>query len=133
MSGVCVSGGFSVLHRGHLSLLFGAKVHGDVTVILNSDAWLKRKYGKVIMPWEMRASILMATGYVHEVVRVKDADGTVCEALRRIRPDSFANGGDRTKGNTPEMALCAELGIKPVFNVGGGKVASSSEMLRAHA
>lgn len=127
---VCVSGGFSVLHRGHLSLLFGAKMYGDVTVILNSDKWLKKKYGKVIVPWEIRASLLMGTGYVHEVVSVDDSDGTVCEALKRIRPDFFANGGDRTPDNTPELKVCSQYGIKAVFGVGGEKQASSSEILK---
>lgn len=127
---ICVSGGFSILHRGHLSLLFGAKMYGDVVVILNSDAWLKRKYGKVIVPWEIRASLLMATGYVHEVVGVDDTDGTVCEALKRIRPDFFANGGDRTQDNTPEISICSQYGIEALFNVGGEKQASSSEILK---
>ncbi len=128
---VCVSGGFSILHRGHLSLLFGAKLYGDVVVILNSDAWLKRKYGKVIVPWEIRASLLMATGYVHEVIGVDDSDGTVCEALKRIKPDYFANGGDRTAENTPEIALCDKLEIAQIFGCGGwDKMASSSNILR---
>lgn len=129
MSIVCVSGGFSILHKGHRALFFGARLYGDVVVILNSDAWLKRKYGKVVVPWETRASVLMATGDVEMVERVDDSDGTVCEALKRIKPNFFANGGDRTIGNTPELELCRKMKIEPLFNVGGNKIDASSRML----
>ena len=60
---------------------------------------------------------------------VDDSDGTVCEALKRIKPDYFANGGDRVLSNTPEMETCSELGIQMVWNVGGGKEQSSSDLV----
>jgi hypothetical protein len=42
----------------------------------------------------------------------------------------FANGGDRKKGNIPEVATCDEIGCQMVFNLGkGGKVQSSSWLL----
>jgi len=41
----------------------------------------------------------------------------------------FGNGGDRTSDNVPEVAICLELGIDLVWNVGGGKVQSSSELV----
>ena len=59
---------------------------------------------------------------------VDDTDGTVCEALRRIKPDYFANGGDRKTNNTPEMDVCEELGIEMLWGVGGGKIQSSSTL-----
>jgi glycerol-3-phosphate cytidylyltransferase-like family protein len=84
------------------------------------------------MPWEERAEILMAIKGVTDVVQVDDSDGTVCEALRRIRPDYFANGGDRKVGNTPEGDVCAELGIEMLWGVGGtDKVQSSSWLIDA--
>ena len=52
----------------------------------------------------------------------------MCEALRRIQPDYFGNGGDRGKNNTPELVVCEELGIQPVFELGGGKYSSSSAL-----
>jgi D-beta-D-heptose 7-phosphate kinase/D-beta-D-heptose 1-phosphate adenosyltransferase len=60
---------------------------------------------------------------------VDDRDGTVSEALRRLRPKFFANGGDMLPENMPELPLCRELGIIPLFNVGGGKVSSSSDIV----
>ena len=57
---------------------------------------------------------------------VDDSDGTVCEALLRLKPDYFANGGDRKTNNTPEMEICDELNIEMLWNIGGGKTESSS-------
>lgn len=130
---VCVSGGFTILHVGHIRLFHDAAKVGRVIVILNSDAWLERKYGCVVVPYEQRREVLLALRDVSAVVEVDDGDGTVCEALRRLRPEYFANGGDRLPRNTPEVDLCHELGIKPLWGIGGGKVASSSALMgRAH-
>lgn len=130
MAIVAISGGIDPIHTGHIRLIHDAALHGDVVVILNSDEWLMRKKGYVFMNWLSRAYILRAIKGVKEVVAVDDSDGTVCEALARIRPDYFANGGDRTAENTPELKLCADLGIKPLFNVGGEKIASSSHLVK---
>ena len=74
-----------------------AAKHGDVIVVANSDEWLMRKKGFVFMPFEERRDILKEIKGVIIVAAVDDSDGTVCDALRKIRPDYFANGGDRGK------------------------------------
>lgn len=117
---VCVSGGFDPYHVGHARMLQGAAYFGRLVVILNSDKWIIRKHGYILVPWTERKEMLMAVKGVDEVVRVIDEDDTVCEALKRIRPDVFANGGLRTIGNTPERAMCEKLGIKMVWGIGGG-------------
>ena len=58
-----------------------------------------------------------------------DSDGTVCDALRKIRPCYFANGGDRGKENTPEQDVCEELGIEMLWGVGGDYKRNSSSDL----
>lgn len=126
---VCISGGFDIFHEGHLGLLNGASQLGKVIVILNSDDWLIRKKGYYALNWEQRAAIIYAMRGVVGVSAVDDSDGTVCEAIRRIKPKYFANGGDRGEGNTPEKELCCELGIIPVWNVGGGKINSSTDII----
>ena len=126
---VCVSGGMDPIHVGHVRMILEASKLGDVVVILNSDQWLFRKKGFSFMPWEERAEILRAIRGVVDVVRVNDEDGTVCEALRRIKPDYFANGGDRKNENTPEVSLCLELDIKMLWCIGGGKIQSSSDLV----
>jgi D-beta-D-heptose 7-phosphate kinase/D-beta-D-heptose 1-phosphate adenosyltransferase len=128
--GVCVSGGFDPLHIGHLEMFRDAAQHGALTVILNSDAWLMRKKGFVFLPFAQRAAIIGDLRYVAHVAQVDDADNTVCEALTRLKPRFFANGGDRKPGNTPEMDLCNQHGIGLLWNIGGGKSDSSSDIAR---
>ncbi len=41
----------------------------------------------------------------------------------------FANGGDRTKGNTPEMDTCRKLDVTMLWGIGGGKIQSSSWLI----
>lgn len=135
MKTICISGGFDPIHIGHADLISEASQYGRVTIILNSDEWLIRKKNYFLMPWAHRAKILLMMQDVAEVVRVDDSDGTVCNALEILRPDYFANGGDRTIENTPELLLCNELGIDAIFNVGGVKQESSSDIIKrvAHA
>lgn len=126
---VVVSGGFDPVHIGHVRLILAAAEYGDVIVVANSDSWLYRKKGFVFMTWEQRKEILEALKGVVRVEWVDDTDETVCEALRRIKPTCFANGGDRKDDNVPEVAVCNELGIEMLWNMGGGKVESSSDLV----
>jgi len=130
---IAVSGGFDPVHVGHIRMILEASKYGDVIIIVNSDAWLKRKKGYVFMPWEERAEILSAVKGVNCVVLAKDDDGSVCESLVHLNDtmslDYFANGGDRKKENTPEIMLCQKLEIEMIWNCGGGKIQSSSELV----
>ena len=126
---VCVSGGFDPVHIGHLRMIEAASHYGDVVAIVNSDAWLMRKKGYIFMPFEERCEILRGFAAVSDATHVNDADGTVCEALKRIKPTYFANGGDRKTDNTPEMETCKRDGIELLWSMGGGKVQSSSELV----
>lgn len=126
MKRIVISGGFDPIHPGHIAMIEDAMKYGEVHIVVNSDEWLVRKKGFFFQPWTDRKKILEA--YTPHVHAVDDADGTVCEALRRIKPDYFGNGGDRGKTNTPELYVCEELGIEPVFELGGGKYSSSSAL-----
>jgi D-beta-D-heptose 7-phosphate kinase/D-beta-D-heptose 1-phosphate adenosyltransferase len=128
---VLVSGGFDPAHIGHIRMILEAATVGNVIVVANSDAWLMRKKGYIFMPWEERAELLAAIRGVTSVERVDDTDGTVCEAIARLKPTYFANGGDRKTDNTPEMDVCSTLGVKLLWNVGGGKIQSSSDLVEA--
>lgn len=129
---VAVSGGFDPIHIGHVRMIREARALGDeLVVILNNDNWLLKKKGFVFMPEAERQEIIEALEGVSRVVLTKhkpdDEDRSVCESLREIHPDIFANGGDRFADNIPEAILAKELGIELVFGIGrGGKVQSSS-------
>jgi cytidyltransferase-like protein len=125
---IMVSGGFDPIHVGHVRMIIEASEYGAVVVVANSDRWLFEKKGYTFMSFKERKEILMAIRGVIDVISVDDDDGTVCEALRRIHPTHFANGGDRNSENTPEKLVCEELGIKMLWNVGGQKIQSSSEL-----
>lgn len=129
---VTVSGGFDPIHIGHVRLFQEARKFGDeLVVILNNDNWLKKKKGYVFMPQKERKEIIESLVGVDRVVVTKHSknsrDMSVCAELLKIRPDIFANGGDRKHDNIPEVPICEAMGCQMVFNVGkGGKVQSSS-------
>jgi len=127
---IALSGGFDPIHKGHIRMIEEAAAYGDVVVILNSDEWLMHKKGYVFMPWSDRAEVLNALRGVSKVITVDDTDGTVCRALELLRPDYFGNGGDRTDQNTPEKQLCQELNIEMIWGLGGGKIQSSSSLIK---
>lgn len=124
-----VSGGFDPIHVGHVRMIIEASQYGGVIVVANSDEWLYRKKGYNFMGFNERREILMALKGVIAVVAVDDEDGTVCEALKKIKPNYFANGGDRTKNNTPEQTICEDLGIEMLWSIGGQKIQSSSVLV----
>lgn len=118
---VVVSGGFDPIKIGHMRLLNGARHFGKLVIILNSDKWILRNKGILINKWQDRKEILMAIEYVSDVVSVNDDDDTVCEAILKIKPAMFANGGKRGKENTAEKKLCKELDICMLWGIGGGE------------
>ncbi len=133
---VAVSGGFDPIHAGHTRLFKKAKSFGDeLVVILNNDNWLTKKKGFVFISQEERKEIIESLECVNKVIITghgnRSKDMSVCPELRKIRPNIFANGGDRIKKNVPEVAVCKEINCKMIFNIGdGGKVQSSSWLLK---
>ena len=136
---VLVTGGFDPLHSGHIEYFNAAKELGDKLIVgINSDEWLARKKGQPFMPWKERAAIVANLQVIDRVINFDDSDNSAKDAIRKARsifPNHeiiFANGGDRTKDNIPEMDLLNEyLNLRFVFAVGGeNKLNSSSWILR---
>lgn len=135
---VAVSGGFDPIHPGHVRMFKAAKALGDkLVVIVNNDNWIKLKKGRAFMPDKERQEVIKGFRYVDQVILSKHKKNTkdmsVSNDLKALRPDIFANGGDRKLGNIPEAKVCKQIRCQMVFNVGsGGKIQSSSWLLKKY-
>jgi len=132
---VLVTGGFDPLHSGHLSYFKAAKQLGDILVVgINSDSWLTRKKGMPFMPFSERINIVKNIKDVDYVLEFNDEDNSAKHAItlaRQTWPNHqiiFANGGDRTDANIPEMDLAYD-NLEFVFGVGGFNKANSSSWI----
>lgn len=133
---VLVTGGFDPLHSGHIAYFKAAKKLGDRLIVgVNSDDWLARKKGRPFMPLEERVGIIRELSCVDEVIDFDDSDGTAIGAIAKVlngkKPKDvvvFANGGDRTSDNIPEMTWGFD-GVEFVFGVGGEDKKNSSSWI----
>lgn len=132
---VLITGGFDPIHSGHIEYIKAAKQLGDILVVgINSDDWLARKKGRAFMPYRERSAIIKNLVGVDFVIDFDDTDDTANHAIWMVRQSYphdriiFANGGDRTKDNIPEM-LCNDDNLEFVFEIGGGNKANSSRWI----
>ena len=132
---VLVTGGFDPLHSGHIAYFKAARELGDKLIVgLNSDKWLERKKGRAFMPIRERVNIVKHLRMVDHTVLFDDGDGSAKEAIRNARllyPHAkiiFANGGDRSKDNIPEMDSGVD-NVEFVFGVGGEDKKNSSSWI----
>jgi cytidyltransferase-like protein len=132
---VMATGGFDPVHSGHIAYFKAAKALGDMLIVgLNSDEWLERKKGRAFMPWNERLCIVNNLAIVDEVYTFDDEDGSARHFIQQVRahyPTAtliFANGGDRTKNNIPEMDV-QDDNIHFEFGVGGNNKANSSSWI----
>jgi D-beta-D-heptose 7-phosphate kinase/D-beta-D-heptose 1-phosphate adenosyltransferase len=130
---VVVSGGFDPIHSGHILLCNSAKTYGSYLIVgVNSDEWLSRKKGRPFMKWSERAAVISNLKAVDEVLSFDDTDGSACDLLEKVKakyPNHeiiFANGGDRTKQNIPEMSV---KDISFIFGIGGEDKKNSSSWI----
>lgn len=132
---VVVTGGFDPIHSGHIAYFEAAKRLGNKLVVgLNSDAWLSRKKGRPFLPFKERQCIIQNLSMVDMVIDFDDTDNTARDAIAKARlhyPMSyvkiiFANGGDRTSDNIPEMTV---PDVEFAFGVGGEHKMNSSSWL----
>lgn len=130
---VLVTGGFDPLHSGHIEYFKAAKQLGNILIIgINSDDWLTRKKGRSFMPASERRCIIENLYQVHKVIEFDDSDNSAIDAIKKVRDMYprhkivFANGGDRTKDNIPEMVFDD---VEFVFGVGGENKKNSSSWI----
>ena len=129
---VLCTGGYDPLHSGHIEYFREAKL-GDILVVgVNSDSWLRRKKGREFMPGHERIKIIENLRMVDHCILFDDDNGSAIEAIRNVKmmyPNSqiiFANGGDRTVKNCPEMS---ESDVIFEFGVGGTDKKNSSSWI----
>lgn len=130
---VVTSGGFDPLHIGHLKCLQESKTRSDelLVVIVNGDGFLTRKKGKPFMNFEERIAIIRELRCVDYAVGWDDGSQNVIGALEILKPHVFTKGGDRdSAANVPEADICEKLGIQIRYGIGGGKIQSSSDLLK---
>ena len=134
---IILSVGFDPIHKGHVRMFKSAKDFGEVFVGLNSDEWLVRKKEKYFMPFVERKEILESIKYIDKVFDFDDSDDTACSLIifiyQKYKDDfdiAFGNGGDRTNDTTPEVKFCVENDIEMIWGLGGGKIQSSSDLLK---
>ena len=128
MKRVAVSGYFDPIHIGHLEYLKLAKDLGDkLVVIVNNNYQCVLKKGKPFMDELDRVEIIKSLEMVDEVFLSIDKDKTVCASLEEIKPDIFANGGDRSTGEIPESSICKKYNIEMIDGL-GDKIRSSSDL-----
>ena len=132
---VLITGGFDPLHSGHIAYFKAAKKLGEILVVgVNSDAWLTRKKGAPFMPYIERAEIVRNIVGVDFVIDFNDSDGSARNAIQMVRQSYpqdqiiFANGGDRTDNNIPEMDI-VDSNLQFVFGVGGFNKSNSSSWI----
>lgn len=132
---VIITGGFDPLHSGHIEYIRAARELGDILIVgVNSDEWLVRKKGRSFMPCSERAAIVASIHGVERAWTFDDSDGSakhIIELARRMMPDAkiiFANGGDRTADNIPEMDM-QDDNLEFVFGVGGTDKTNSSSWI----
>ena len=141
MKVVVISGYFNPIHTGHLDYINAASDMWDkLVVIVNNEKQVSIKGSTPFMEEVQRMRIVNSIKGVNKTVLSIDTDGAVTETLKLIYDEYsvdyffdsmvFANGGDRTKGNSPEEEYCNWRGIRTAYNVGGKKTQSSSELLK---
>ena len=128
MKVVAVSGYFDPIHVGHLEYLKMAKNLGDkLIVIINSDYQAGLKKGKSFMSEDDRLEIIKSLRCVDEVFLSIDKDKSVCKSLEYLKPDIFANGGNRSLNEIPETTVMKKYNIEMIDGL-GMKIRSSSQI-----
>ncbi len=128
MKTVVVSGYFDPVHVGHLEFLKLAKDLGDkLIVVVNNNEQCVLKKGKPFMDDSDRLEIVKSLKMVDDVFLSVDKDKSVCKSLEILKPDIFANGGDRNTNEVPESIICKKYNIKMIDGL-GNKIRSSSDL-----
>lgn len=132
------------LHEGHIKCIQHAAKLGDLlVVIVDSDEFLLQKKGYCLLPLKHRLSVIGSLVGVNHIVPfypIRRENGTLDfgmgTAIRTIKPNIWAKGGDRDYGNLDpeEIKVCKEINCEIITRVGhDDKSGSSSEFVKRAA
>ena len=133
------------LWKGDLTIIETAVTSKNILHILNSNEFDNNLDVFSLDVDGIDYWILESCKFVNQVLPMDDSDDTASDIIERvvhlyeqqsrINEDNtgyniyFANGGDRKKGNVPEMDVCKDLGVVMLWGIGGGKIQSSSWLI----
>jgi len=126
---VWTNGCFDLLHVGHVRYLLAAKKLGDVLVVgVNSDESVRKVKGlqRPLVPEGRRAEVVCALECVDYVVIFSERLPT--RAIRSLRPDVHAKGGDYGRDQLPEAKVVESYGGR-VALLRETKSASTTELV----
>jgi FAD synthetase len=92
---VMASGVFDLIHPGHISYLKQAKAMGDhLTVVIASDATVRKKKHEPVTPETMRAMIVESLKPVDEAI--VGGEGDMLDTVAKVKPDIIVLGYDQS-------------------------------------
>lgn len=100
-------------------------------VLVNSNNFLLKKHGYVFQDEQERAEIIDSIKDV-DYTFIYDTPSTIEGAIKELKPHFLCKGGDRTPETMAQVEIdsCLGVGCEIVYGVGGGKIQSSSELLK---
>jgi D-beta-D-heptose 7-phosphate kinase/D-beta-D-heptose 1-phosphate adenosyltransferase len=102
--------------------------NGIVVVLINTDEYLLRHKGRVLVPLEERRKVLEALRDVDDVLFFGGDDP--CYMIRQVKPDFWFKGPEYAGIEIPELHVMQELGGAVVFPEGGPTVHTSEIIAR---
>ena len=107
---VMASGGFDILHPGHLHFLEEARKLGDeLVVVVATDNTVRQRKHEPITPQDMRLKMIAALRIVDKAVLGHDGD--IFKIVEEMKPDIIALGFDQAYAEEELQGELAKRGL----------------------
>ena len=110
---VLVTGTFSIVHAGHVRLLEFASRYGSVTVGINADPYLRKKYGDKAVPLIDRTYVLSSNKFVDKVIVFME--DTPAKLIKKLKPKVYVRGPDYLNVELPEQEALTSVGAHVII------------------